>query len=175
MQDSEYARGACLADDSTRIILCVAGMNDQGQVYFTGESHLRGEGRTLSFAGRVVVVVVESTLTDRHGARPKHGAQPGQVPQRVESRSVVRVDPGRREYEVRVFRGARRSSGTSVKGLADANDRRRARIAGAPDYLVAVAGERRVREVGVAVDEDRRASVLRGHLRSIQRRTGAAT
>ena len=29
-----------------------------------------------------------------------------------------------------------------------------ARVAGAGDYLVAVAGERRVREVGVAVDED---------------------
>jgi hypothetical protein len=29
--------------------------------------------------------------------------------------------------------------------------------------------------VGVAVDEDGRAPVLRGHLRSIQRSTGAAT
>lgn len=59
--------------------------------------------------------------------------------------------------------------------LPNADDGNRARIAGAIDYLVAVAGEGRVREVGVAVDEDGRAPVLRGHLRSIQRSTGAAT
>ena len=35
--------------------------------------------------------------------------------------------------------------------------------------------ERRVREVGVAVDEDRLPSILRGHFRSIHRRIGAAT
>lgn len=43
------------------------------------------------------------------------------------------------------------------------------------DYLVAVAGERRVGEVRVAVDEVWNAVVLRGHLRSIQRSTGLAT
>jgi len=40
--------------------------------------------------------------------------------------------------------------------FANADDCNRARIAGAGDYVVAVAGERRVREVGVAVDEDGR-------------------
>jgi hypothetical protein len=47
--------------------------------------------------------------------------------------------------------------------------------AGPLDYLVAVAGERRVGEVRVAVDEVWNAVVLRGHLRSIQRSTGLAT
>ncbi len=59
--------------------------------------------------------------------------------------------------------------------LSNADDTSRARLAGAGDYLVAVTGERRVREVGVAVDEDGRMPVARGHLRSIQRSTGAAT
>ena len=59
--------------------------------------------------------------------------------------------------------------------FADADDRLRARGAGAGDYLVAVAVEGRVREVGVAVDEDRLPSILRGHFRSIHRRIGAAT
>jgi len=59
--------------------------------------------------------------------------------------------------------------------LSNADDGSRARFAGAGDYLVAVTGERRVREVGVAVDEDGRMPVARGHLRSIQRSTGAAT
>jgi hypothetical protein len=85
------------------------------------------------------------------------------------------VNPGGGEDETRVFRGARCCCSTSRNGFTDANYCDRARIAGAGNYLVAVAGERRVREVGVAVDEDRRASVLRGHLRSIQRRTGDAT
>jgi hypothetical protein len=85
------------------------------------------------------------------------------------------MDSRRSENEPGIVSGVRNGGSAGVKRFADANDRSRARIAGAGNYLVAVAGERRVREVGVAVDEDRRASVLRGHLRSIQRRTGAAT
>ena len=85
------------------------------------------------------------------------------------------MDSGRRKNEAgilaRVFSRERRG----LQRLPDADDGCRARIAGAGDYRVAVAGERRIREVGVAVDEDRRASVLRGHLRSIQRSTGPAT
>ena len=71
----------------------------------------------------------------------------------------------------RVLEGHRRRG----ERFPDADYRSRARCAGARDYRVAVAGERRVREVGVAVDEDWRALVVRGHLRSIQRSTGAAT
>ncbi len=41
-----------------------------------------------------------------------------------------------------------------LERLSDADDSRRARIAGAGDYRVAVAVERRFCEVGVAVDED---------------------
>ena len=58
------------------------------------------------------------------------------------------------EHKTRIvgctFSGERRY----LERLADADDSRRARSAGAGDYRVAVAGERRVREVGVAVDED---------------------
>jgi hypothetical protein len=85
------------------------------------------------------------------------------------------MDAGRRENIAGIFSGALGSDRGCTKRLTDADDGDRPRNAGAGYYLVAVAGERRVREVGVAVDEDRRASVLRGHLRSIQRRTGAAT
>ena len=49
-----------------------------------------------------------------------------------------------------------------------------ARVSRPLNYLVAVAGERRVGEVRVAVDEGWNADVLRGHLRSIQSRTGLA-
>lgn len=58
---------------------------------------------------------------------------------------------------------------------ADANNRPGTGEACPLDYLVAVAGERWVGEVRVAVDEVWNAVVLRGHLRSIQRSTGLAT
>ena len=63
------------------------------------------------------------------------------------------MDTGGREHKTRILRRAFSRAGRCVERLADANDGRRARIAGAGDYRVAVAGEGRVREVGVAVDE----------------------
>ena len=85
------------------------------------------------------------------------------------------MDAGGGEYEAGILSRARRGDRRGIDRFADADDRQSARSAGASDYLAAVAGERRVREVGVAVDEDCRAPVWRGHLRSIQRSTGAAT
>ncbi len=63
-----------------------------------------------------------------------------------------------------------------LDGGADADYCRRARIPGASDYLVAVAVEGLVREVGVAVDEAFHAcaELVRGYLCSIQRSTGPA-
>ena len=85
------------------------------------------------------------------------------------------MDTGGREDEARIFYGELAGEPGGRQRFTNADDGSRARVAGAGDYVVAVAVERRVREVGVAVDEDGRAPVLRGHLRSIQRRTGAAT
>ena len=99
-------------------------------------------------------MVVESAVTHRDGASLQEGSKPGDVARGIEARGVVRMDTGGREYEARIFRGALGGNGCRLEGFTDANDRLRARVAGARDYLVAVAGERRVREVGVAVDED---------------------
>ena len=64
------------------------------------------------------------------------------------------MDSGGREDEPGIFRRALGSHCRGCERLPDADDRQRARVAGARDYRVAVAGEGRVREVGVAVDED---------------------
>lgn len=85
------------------------------------------------------------------------------------------MDSGGGEDEARIVGSEAGRYCRCRQRLANAHHRVRARVAGAEDYLVAVAVERRVREVGVAVDEDVRVPVLRGHLRSIQRSTGAAT
>lgn len=58
---------------------------------------------------------------------------------------------------------------------ADAYDRDCACQPRPLDYLVAVAGEGRVREVGVTVDEGFHAALTRGYLPSIQSNTGPAT
>lgn len=63
----------------------------------------------------------------------------------------------------------RPATGTDADYCAGPSD------AGPLDYLVAVAVERRVGEVRVAVDEVWNAAVLRGHLRSIHNNTGLAT
>jgi len=140
-----------------------------------GERNLGRESGTLRIAGRVVVVVVEAALTHRYGASLQKIPHLRYVALGVELGGIMRMNAGGRENEARVLRGALSGDCGGSDGLADADDRIRARIAGAGDYRVAVAGERCVREVGVAVDEACRAPVLRGHLRSIQRRTGAAT
>ena len=120
-------------------------------------------------------MVIEATFTDGNRAGPEAPSQLRDVASGIETSGVVRMDSGGREHEAGIFRGEAGSGFSRAQRLADTNDRPRARCPGARDYGVAVAGERRVREVGVAVDEDVRAPVLRGHLRSIQRRIGAAT
>jgi len=175
VQDPEDSCATCFANNGSRIILGVTCMDDDRTLHLMSKRNLRRECGPLRFARRVVVVVVEAALTDRDRAALKKRAQLWYVALRIEGRGVVRVNAGRRKNETRVFRGVLSRGRGGLDRLADADDRDRARDAGAGDYRVAVAGERCVREVGVAVDEACRAPVLRGHLRSIQRRTGAAT
>jgi hypothetical protein len=175
MQDSDDSGTTCVADYGSRIILGVTSMDDHRTLRFVSERNLRREGGTLRVARRVVVMVVEAALAYCDRAAPKKAAQLRNVALSVERRGIVWVDARGRENEAGVFHGELSGNRGGIDGLADADDRDRARIAGAGDYRVAVAGERCVREVGVAVDEACRAPVLRGHLRSIQRRTGAAT
>ena len=119
-------------------------------------------------------MVIEAALADRDGGTQEL-AQPRDVAPLVESGCVVRVDSRGRENKARILSRVFGCERRRLQGLSDADDSRRARVAGACDYRVAVAGERRVCEVGMAVDEDGRTPpVLRGHLRSIQRSTGAA-
>jgi hypothetical protein len=175
VKDSDYSSATCLRDCGSRIVFRVPSMDNYRTLCLLSQRDLRRESRTLCGAGRVVVVVIEAALTDRDSALLNKAAELGDVALGVERRGVVGMDASSREDEARILRGVLSRHRGCIDGLADADDSCRARIAGAGDYRVAVAGERCVREVGVAVDEACRAPVLRGHLRSIQRRTGAAT
>jgi hypothetical protein len=129
-------------------------MHHHGFRHLLGKLELGGEGIALEVARRIVVVVVQPTFADRYGATAEKLAQPRNVASRIESSGVVRVDSRRGEDEAGVIRGDSRGNRGRIERLSDADNRRRARLAGAGDYRVAVAGERRVCEVGVAVDED---------------------
>ena len=154
MQHTDDSSCPRLADDRARVVLRVAGMDYHRAVRVGGECHLRGESRALRLARGVVVVVVEPALSHRNRAGLEERADLRDVAPCVELDGIMRVDAGRREHEPRVLRGDPGSGGGGFDRLADADDRARARIAGAGDYRAAVAGEGRVREVGVAVDED---------------------
>jgi hypothetical protein len=145
---------ARVSNDCARVVLGVPGVHDHGSAGLRGERHLCGERVALGLAGRVVVVVVETTLADSDSTPGQKLPQPGDVPARIETRGVVRMDAGRSENESRVLGRARSGDRRGIDRFTDADDRQSARLAGAGDYLAAVAGERRVREVGVAVDED---------------------
>jgi hypothetical protein len=175
VQNSGNSGALCLANCGSGVVLRVTSVNHYRSLGFVCEHNLRREGGALRIARRVVVVVVEAALPHRDGTALQKAAQSRYVALGVEGRGVVGMNARCRENEACIFRGVLSGERCRIDGLADADDRDRARIAGAGDYRVAVAGERCVREVGVAVDEACRAPVLRGHLRSIQRRTGAAT
>ena len=120
-------------------------------------------------------MVVEAALSNGDRTRPQQLTKSWDVTALVKAGRVVRMDSGRCKDKTGILAREVGRERRYVERLSNADDGRRARLAGAGDYRVAVAGEGRVREVGVAVDEDLRAPNWRGHLRSIQRSTGAAT
>jgi len=174
MHDADDPSGPSLIEQRSRVVFRFPRVNDDGEMHLGSKSYLGGKRRALRWARRIVVVVVEPALPDRDRSAKKL-TEPGDVALLVESGRIVGMDARRRENKRRVLGGEGSRNRRYFKRLADANDSHRARVAGAGDYRVAVAVERRVREVGVAVDEVWRAPVWRGHLRSIQRSTGAAT
>jgi hypothetical protein len=174
VHDTDDPSPLSLSKEKPRVILGIARVNDNRQPRLGCNRYLGGKSRALGFSRRVVVVVVETALTDRDGGA-KQLAKLRDIALLVESGRIMGMDARGSEDEAGVFGSGRSRESRHVERLSDADDSRRARIAGAGDYRVAVAVERRVREVGVAVDEVCRAPVWRGHLRSIQRSTGAAT
>jgi hypothetical protein len=175
VHDPEGASGTSIANDGAGVVFRISRVDNQRLAELGCEPHLGGERRALGFPRRIVVVIVESALADRHRWTAEQLAKFRNVARRLEGDCVVGMDSGGRKNKARIVDGVLSRERRRGERFPNADDRSRARFAGARDYRVAVAGERRVREVGVAVDEDWRVLVVRGHLRSIQRSTGAAT
>ncbi len=154
VEDSHDASGSGVADDRAGIVFGISGVNHDRLVHLSSKRDLSRERGALGFARRVVVVIVESAFANRDGGVSEQFAQLRNVACRVKRGCVVGMDSGGRKDEPGIFRRALGSHCRGCERLPDADDRQRARVAGARDYRVAVAGEGRVREVGVAVDED---------------------
>jgi hypothetical protein len=154
VKDSGYTGSARVMDDRAGIVLGFTRVDNDGLPHLGGERDLRGERSSLELAGRIVVVIVEAAFPDGDRARGNHRTKVRNVAGGIECRGIVRMDPGGGEDEPGILTREPGGHPRRRKRLTDADDRRRARDAGAEDYLAAVAVERRVREVGVAVDED---------------------
>lgn len=143
-----------VANRRAGIVFRVSGVDDYRLAQLSSERNLCRECGALGFAGRIVVVIVESALADRHAGMSEQVTQPRKVARGVKRGCIVGMYSGGRKDEPEIVRRALGGNRRCRERLPDAHDRQRARIAGARDYRVAVAGERCVREVGVAVDED---------------------
>jgi hypothetical protein len=154
VQDAEDAGGPGVANHRAGIVFGISGVDDYRLVHLIGERNLCREGDALRCARRIVVMIVESALADRHGRAHQELAQLRHVALRVKRGCIMGMYSRSREDELGIVRRALGGNGRRRERLPDADDRLRARDAGAQDYRVAVAGEGRVREVGVAVDED---------------------
>ena len=94
---------AGLSNNCARIVLGVPGVHDDGSPRLGGERHLCGERVSLSLAGRIVVVVVETTLSYGDGASPEQLAQLRNIAARIKPCGIVRMDPSCRENKPRIF------------------------------------------------------------------------
>ncbi len=174
MHHSQDSGCSSIPDQRPSVVFRLPAVYDHGQARLVRERDLGGKRCELHLARRIVVVVVEPTLANSDSGAQEL-AQFRDVALFVEPGGVMGMNAGRSEYISRIPGSARSRESGYLERLSNADDSRGASAAGAGDYRVAVAVERRVREVGVAVDEVCRAPVWRGHFRSIQRSTGAAT
>jgi hypothetical protein len=154
VHDPHHAGGSSVANERAGVVFRVSCVDDDRLAHVGSERNLSRERGALGFAWRIVVMIVEPALADRHSRTHKQLAQFRNIARRVECGCVVGMDSGGGKHEPRVVRRIPGSDRRRGERFPDADDRLRARIAGARYYRVAVAGERRVREVGVAVDED---------------------
>lgn len=157
------------------VIFCIACMYHQRFSRFSGQRYLCRKNSPLHFAGRVVIVVIQSALPNCHSSAAYGLANARNITRRVEGRRLVRMHAGRPADETRIVGGDFLGEIVCIENRTDADDAPGALRAGALYYRVAVAVERVVAEVRVAVEEREPVVVWRGHLRSIQRRIGPAT
>lgn len=180
MENSSHTAGAGFGDHGAGVVFSVARMHDHRLARITRESELFGKCASLLESRRVVVVIIEPALSHSHCSLVEQLAKLIDIACRIESARVVRMNPRsvKNKSVVLGSDGCRCASGAEdIPGAAsgaDADYCTRSICTCSFDYRAAVAVERRVGEVRVAVDVPREIPIFLGHFLSIQRSVGPA-
>ncbi len=126
-----------------------------GRARLAGERQLQREGAALQLSGRVIVVVVEAALADRHRARVEKGAKTRWVGDGIERGRIVRVHAGGGEDEAGVTRRDRRGTLGGRQRFPNADERAGSSPTRSFYDFLAIRVERRVGEMDMTVDEVR--------------------
>ena len=156
VQDARDAERGGSCNHLGSVALGGARVDDKRAPRLRSEVDLRRKGSELALARRVVVVVIEAALADGHRAGVDGGPDRRDIAPDVECGSIVWMHAGGRKDEPLVVPrqlGRPRRRGNR---FPDADNGPGASVARAVDDRVAIRVERRVGEVGVAVDEGQR-------------------
>ncbi len=153
VQDPSHPEWRRVLDQRACVRLGVARMDDDWTVEGRCEGKLIGERRALPLARGVVVVVVQSTFTDRDRSALDRCLDPFAVCAGVVRGGVVRVDAGRARDERGIATGQGASARRCLPGLADADQADRPGCDSCVDDAVPIGVKRAVGQVGVAVEE----------------------
>jgi hypothetical protein len=99
MHHSAHRAAGLLSQDSQRVVLSLAGMNDDGQIELAGEADLQPEDFLLDVPGREIVVIIEADLAECSGFRNRgdHSADKrshiGLAPVELSRLMWVQADP----------------------------------------------------------------------------------
>jgi hypothetical protein len=181
MKNSCNTARPCLENHRARVILRIASVNDDGNAHLPRNSKLFSESPSLLPPRRIVVVVIQAAFAYRYRTCRAELLQFIHVAHAVKSGRVMRMNSSCEPHEARVLVGDNHRCASGAEDIpgaasgADTDNRCGSRIPCAIDYLAAVACERFVGEVRVAVDEPLETPSFRGHFLSIQSNTGLAT
>ena len=180
MQNSDHTARAGFSDHCPRILLGITRVNDHRFALLARQGKLFGECAPLLETRRVVVVIVEPALPYCYSSFVNQRAKLVDITRCIKTDCVVRVNSSRVKDESEVTGGdgcGCASGAEDIPGAAaraDADYCLGSIVTCSCDYRAAVAVERRVGEVRVAVDVPREIPIFLGHCLSIQRSVGPA-
>jgi hypothetical protein len=180
MQNPNDTARTCFGDHRSCIVLGVACMHYHWLPCLTRESKLLGKCPSLLETRGVVIVIVEPALPYRYSSSLEQHAKLVDMTGRIESARVVWMNSRREKNKSTILLGDGSGCASGAEDIpgaasgADADYCRGSVVTCSFDYRAAVAVERRVGEVRVAVDVPREIPIFLGHFLSIQRSVGPA-
>jgi hypothetical protein len=93
MENTFYPVRRCFADHRPRVILCIAGVDNDRLAGFLREGELLSERTALLESRRIVIVVVETAFADRDGTTRDEIAKCAGIMKWIEPARIVRMNP----------------------------------------------------------------------------------